>query len=81
MHSVGGVRVASGRDFDESTGKIAEGKNVLLLNEAEASDAARPAAGRAVGGDEGGGAGYAAFARAAVHDEHLAAGGEPQAGS
>lgn len=36
LHSVGGVRVATGRDFDESTGKIAEGKNVLLLNEAEA---------------------------------------------
>ncbi|MCB9139367.1 MAG: type I DNA topoisomerase [Caldilineaceae bacterium] len=33
--SVGGVRVASGRDFDENTGKIAEGKDVLLLNEAE----------------------------------------------
>ncbi len=33
--SVGGVRVASGRDFDENTGKIAEGKEVLLLNEEE----------------------------------------------
>ncbi|MBP7961987.1 MAG: type I DNA topoisomerase, partial [Caldilineaceae bacterium] len=33
--SVGGVRVASGRDFDEHTGKIAEGKEVLLLNEAQ----------------------------------------------
>jgi len=32
--SVGDVRVASGRDFDESTGKIADGKNVLLLGEA-----------------------------------------------
>ena len=36
MVSVGGVRVASGRDFDEHTGKIAEGKEVLLLNEAQA---------------------------------------------
>ncbi len=34
--SVGGVRVATGRDFDENTGKIAAGKNVLLLNQAEA---------------------------------------------
>lgn len=34
--SVGDVRVASGRDFDENTGKIAEGKNVLLLNQQEA---------------------------------------------
>ncbi len=35
--SVGGVRVATGRDFDESTGRIAEGKSVLLLNENEAA--------------------------------------------
>jgi DNA topoisomerase-1 len=34
--SVGGVRVASGRDFDENTGKVAEGKEVLLLNQQEA---------------------------------------------
>ncbi|NJN84778.1 MAG: type I DNA topoisomerase, partial [Caldilineaceae bacterium] len=33
--SVGGVRVASGRDFDENTGKIAEGKQVLLLDRQE----------------------------------------------
>ncbi len=31
--SVGGTRVASGRDFDESTGRIAAGKEVLLLDE------------------------------------------------
>ncbi|MBV7329697.1 type I DNA topoisomerase [Chloroflexi bacterium TSY] len=36
LHSVGGKRVASGRDFDESTGKIAEGRDVLLLNQDEA---------------------------------------------
>jgi DNA topoisomerase I len=35
--SVGDVRVASGRDFDENSGKIAEGKEVLLLNEEEAN--------------------------------------------
>ncbi len=34
--SVGGVRVATGRDFDENTGKVAEGKTVLLLDQAEA---------------------------------------------
>jgi DNA topoisomerase-1 len=33
--SVSGTRVASGRDFDENTGRIAEGKNVLLLNQDE----------------------------------------------
>jgi DNA topoisomerase-1 len=30
--SVGGVRVATGKDFDETTGKIAKGKKVLLLD-------------------------------------------------
>ena len=34
--SVGGVRIATGRDFDENTGKVAEGKTVLLLDQAEA---------------------------------------------
>ena len=34
--SVGGTRVANGSDFDESTGGIKAGRNVLLLNEQEA---------------------------------------------
>lgn len=34
--AVGGKRVATGRDFDESSGKVAAGKNVLLLNQQEA---------------------------------------------
>ncbi|CAN1208909.1 type I DNA topoisomerase [Tumidithrix helvetica PCC 7403] len=34
--SVGGRQVASGKDFDESTGRIATGRNVLLLDEAAA---------------------------------------------
>ena len=34
--SVGGMRVASGRDFDENTGQVANLKNVLLLNQQEA---------------------------------------------
>ncbi len=34
--SVGDTRVATSRDFDESTGKIAEGKHVLLLDQKEA---------------------------------------------
>ena len=34
--SVGGTRVANGSDFDESTGGIKSGRNVLLLNEGEA---------------------------------------------
>ena len=34
--SVGGTRLAVGKDFDEQTGRIAEGKKVLLLGEAEA---------------------------------------------
>ena len=34
--SVGDKRVATGRDFDEHTGQIAAGKDVLLLNQQEA---------------------------------------------
>ncbi len=36
LHSLGGKRIASGKDFDENTGKVAKGKNVLLLDEKEA---------------------------------------------
>ena len=35
--SVGGVRVASGRDFDEATGRVPAGKKVLLLDEEQAA--------------------------------------------
>lgn len=37
LASVGGKKVASGRDFDETTGKLAAGKDVVLLGEAEAT--------------------------------------------
>ena len=37
LHNVDGTRLASGKDFDESTGNIAEGKDVLLLGEDEAT--------------------------------------------
>lgn len=33
LHSVGGKRIATGKDFDETTGKLAAGKDVLLLEE------------------------------------------------
>ncbi len=33
---LGGVKVATGSDFDESTGQVIAGRNVVLLNEAEA---------------------------------------------
>ena len=36
LHSIDGVRVASGKDFDENTGQIIEGKTVVLLGEDEA---------------------------------------------
>ncbi|MCC7446130.1 MAG: type I DNA topoisomerase [Anaerolineae bacterium] len=36
LQSVDGTRIATGKDFDETTGKIAKGKKVLLLNEADA---------------------------------------------
>lgn len=36
LYAVGDQRVASSRDFDETTGAVAAGRNVLLLNEEEA---------------------------------------------
>ena len=34
--TLGGLKIATGSDFDENTGQIAEGRHVILLNEAEA---------------------------------------------
>ncbi len=34
--SLGGTKIATGSDFDENTGQIAEGRNVALLDEAQA---------------------------------------------
>lgn len=36
LYSLGGEKIATGKDFDENTGKIAKGKKVLLLDEKEA---------------------------------------------
>ncbi|MEQ9068688.1 MAG: DNA topoisomerase, partial [Gimesia chilikensis] len=36
--TVGGKKVASGKDFDESTGKLKEGADVLLLNEQQTEE-------------------------------------------
>jgi DNA topoisomerase-1 len=38
LTSLGGTRLATGKDFDEHTGRIAEGKDVLLLGEREARE-------------------------------------------
>ena len=38
MVTLGGSRLATGKDFDPDTGKIANGKDVLLLGETEASE-------------------------------------------
>ena len=88
--SVNGTRVATGRDFDESTGKIAAGKRVKT--HPKRGQWGRSAAGR--GADEGFAAaparrqlgctfdqelGTVAFAGAALYDEHSSAGGQPQA--
>ncbi len=40
MTHLDGIRLASGRDFDETTGRLAEGSNVLLLSEEKARDLA-----------------------------------------
>ncbi len=37
LWTLDGVRIATGKDFDEHTGRIAEGRAVLLLGEAEAT--------------------------------------------
>jgi DNA topoisomerase I len=38
LQSVGGRRIAAGKDFDKDTGKLAAGKDVLVLEEAAAKD-------------------------------------------
>lgn len=38
--TLGGVRLATGKDFDENTGRIPEGKKVVLLDEAQARELA-----------------------------------------
>ncbi len=38
LYSLGGTRLANGSDFDEATGRVAEGRNVVLLDEAQAHD-------------------------------------------
>lgn len=38
LNSVDGKKLATGKDFDEHTGKIKEGKNVLLLEEKQAKE-------------------------------------------
>ncbi|HBL48622.1 MAG TPA: type I DNA topoisomerase, partial [Planctomycetaceae bacterium] len=38
LMTVDGKKVASGKDFDESTGRLKEGADVLLLNEQQAGD-------------------------------------------
>ncbi|WP_338038432.1 type I DNA topoisomerase [Neosynechococcus sphagnicola] len=38
LTTLGGIRLATGSDFDESTGQIVAGRQVLLLNEAQARE-------------------------------------------
>ena len=38
LTSLGGIRVATGSDFDENTGQIAAGRNVVLLDETQAQE-------------------------------------------
>src|SRR5690606_15751609 len=44
--SLDGTRIASGKDFDENTGKIPAGKNVLLLEETQARSLAQALTGQ-----------------------------------
>ncbi len=38
LYTLGGKRLATGKDFDEATGRILEGRDVVLLREAEARE-------------------------------------------
>ncbi|MFM7527776.1 MAG: DNA topoisomerase, partial [Nodosilinea sp.] len=38
LHSLGGTRLANGGDFDEATGQIAQGRQVVLLDEVRAQE-------------------------------------------
>ena len=75
--SVGGVRVASGRDFDENTGKIAEGKNVLLLDQAETETLRDRLVQGVVAGCWNRIARDDSLPSTALHDEHTPTGSEP----
>jgi len=37
LHTLGGTRLATGSDFDEATGQVAAGRQVVLLDEAQAT--------------------------------------------
>ncbi|MEO5824548.1 MAG: type I DNA topoisomerase [Gemmatimonadales bacterium] len=55
LNALGGKRIATGKDFDEQTGRIAEGKDVLLLDEKTARglvERLRPAKWRVTAVDE-----------------------------
>ena len=38
LYTLGGKRLATGKDFDENTGRIAEGRDVVLLDEGQAQE-------------------------------------------
>ncbi|MBD2109038.1 type I DNA topoisomerase [Nodosilinea sp. FACHB-13] len=38
LYSLGGTRLANGSDFDEATGRVAEGRDVVLLDETQARE-------------------------------------------
>ncbi len=77
--SVNGVRVASGRDFDESTGRIAEGKEVLLLDEKQTTDLQQRFAGQHVGRARSGKQGEHPLAGPPLHHQYPPTGSQPQA--
>jgi DNA topoisomerase-1 len=79
LHSLDGRRLATGGSFEQTTGQLKPGADVVLLDEASARDLARrleqaPFSVRST--DE---KPYTAQAVRAVHDLHAAAGGRPQA--
>ena len=80
LATVAGKRVATGKDFDESTGRLKEGVDAVLLSETEATVTSRADFLRSLAGVVRRAAPADAASGPSVHDQHLAAGGQPQTG-
>ena len=76
---VGGKKVATGRDFDESTGKLMPGRDVVLLGENGGRCAPHPPPQVEVDRHRHRGKAEHPPALGAVHHLHAAAGSQPQA--
>ncbi len=77
--ALGGVRLATSKDFDETTGRIPKGKKVLLLGEEAGTRPGQAPERWTVGRQRHQRARAGPHACPAIHHVHAAAGSEPQA--